>query len=654
MPLPAYGLLIGKVTGSRAQAHGHPHWLAMVAPSTQGHPAYRVAVNLQSTDPDAPPEIEYQVIDVNTQGTPALRDLVARLQAIGQMTSFQTGPDLPTLDFVHDGLVDQTAWQTIPAGANPLQDAFEQALTATLQTDQTDGALLAVFGTGYPVNRATGRPPSTGYTGIDNIHMNQGSPNQVGAGDHYTENGANQDGGLIFLLPDGAKAFFVKFQSQLLDTDANGNPISTGAPSIDRHLDAIGHLIKTDPGIQDSLTAGLRSPPPAPLSASVASGPGFIFADPDPDATEEFIEDKDTFFKTPFVQAQANGQVQGPVPTPRDPPQLDLETVVGPMVPGFVDTNGTQTIAFDMIGDSGAVTAATYKGEQSVGDLITGLAKTSQPAFLYHVGDVVYYYGEKQFYYGQFAEVFQNYPAPIFAIPGNHDGLIHDADQVSLESFLAAFCAEQPGPWDGFGGIRRSTMIQPGVYWTLDAPLVSIIGLYSNCGESRGQINDHQLAFLLGELQRLKPDRDANKRAVILAIHHMPRWHLGNSDPVSKAIDATCTQAGLWPDAVVAGHAHLFQRLTRVKGAADAPHDIPYLINGAGGYKIVALQKSHGGLIDQLAVPSQNHVVDEEGFVRALVTKSANSFTLGFEFHSTKSGVADTCQVDLLTGTLTS
>jgi hypothetical protein len=30
-------------------------------------------------------------------------------------------------------------------------------------------------------------------------------------------------------------------------------------------------------------------------------------------------------------------------------------------------------------------------------------------------------------------------------------------------------------------GIKRTTMAQPGFYFTLDAPLVSIIGLYSNC-----------------------------------------------------------------------------------------------------------------------------------------------------------------------------
>lgn len=73
-------------------------------------------------------------------------------------------------------------------------------------------------------------------------------------------------------------------------------------------------------------------------------------------------------------------------------------------------------------------------------------------------------------------------------------------------------------------------MTQPGVYFTLDAPFVSIIGLYSNVLDngpgvisSQGghfPIVDDQLDFLTNELKRLKPGRTANKRAILLAVHH--------------------------------------------------------------------------------------------------------------------------------------
>jgi uncharacterized protein YukJ len=641
MPLPAYGLLIGTPTASRPQSGGHPHWLVMVAPNIPNHPAYRVAVNLDSTDPEGPPEIEYQIIDVETDGTDPLKALVADLRSRGPLDSFQSGPGTPSLDFVRGGLLDPAKFQT-DTGA--LKSAFAAALDAAISDDEAHGGLIAVFGTGYPIQPGTRRSPSTGYTGVDNIHMNQGSPNRVGAGSHYRENGANQDGGLIFLGSDGAKAFFVKFQIQSLDTDASGNPLPSGHPqAIDQHVPTVMATLKADPGV----TAALATPP-TPLGAPT----GFVFADPADDAVESFEPDKDTTFKTDYVQRIANGQVRTEVPDPRAGRNvyMDLTEVVGQTVPGYADAGGVETLSFDLIGDSGAVTAAKLQGSMSVGELMTAMAKTSPPAFLFHVGDVVYYYGEKQFYYGQFAEVFKGYPAPIFAIPGNHDALTFDAAHTPLDSFMSAFCAATPGVWDGFGGVRRTAMTQPGVYFTLDAPLVSIVGLYSNAGESGGWLNDKQYAFLLGELQRLKPQREAMQRAVILAIHHLPKWFPSATDPTSAALDAVFAKAGLWPDAVVVGHAHLYQRVVRQKGVKGAPADIPYFVNGGGGYGIVTTQKSGGAYVAGLAA-GLAAVVNEEGFIRATVTRRAGKIALTFDYHSAKRGEgqppADTYTVSL-------
>src|SRR6202035_2458021 len=125
-------------------------------------------------------------------------------------------------------------------------------------------------------------------------------------------------------------------------------------------------------------------------------------------------------------------------------------------------------------------------------------------------------------------------------------------------------------------GLMRSVMTQPGVYFTLDAPFVSIIGLYSNVLDSGAgvissqgghfPISDDQLAFLKGELARLKPDRQAHKRAVIIALHHPPlsadAKH-GGSTGIMKDLDDCCQAAGLWPDMILSGHAHLYQRFTR-------------------------------------------------------------------------------------------
>jgi hypothetical protein len=287
-------------------------------------------------------------------------------------------------------------------------------------------------------------------------------------------------------------------------------------------------------------------------------------------------------------------------------------------------------------------------------------AAASQPAFCYHVGDVVYFYGEQNYYYSQFYDPFHAYPAPIFAIPGNHDGATYTPQMVSLDAFQQAFCAKEPGRWLGAGGILRSTMTQPGVYFTLDAPLVSIVGLYSNCGESWGWLNDAQYTFLYNELVRLKAKRQNGLPAVILAIHHMPRWFPGQKpvDKMSTALDATFTKAGFWPDAVICGHAHLYQRVVR-PDAGKKGHDMPHILSGAGGYGISPKQEEGQNYMKSLGItkdtPNRNGaVIFESGYVRATVTKPARGNpTLKFEYRSVKpkaSGPDDTCVIDLSAG----
>jgi hypothetical protein len=222
------------------------------------------------------------------------------------------------------------------------------------------------------------------------------------------------------------------------------------------------------------------------------------------------------------------------------------------------------------------------------------------PSFFFHLGDLVYDFGEGQYYYDQFYEPFRGYDRPIFAIPGNHDGMVFgqsaDVAKVpTLQAFLRNFCAAAPGPSPDSGGLMRSVMTQPGVYFTLDAPFVSIIGLYSNVLDGPGVISpeagayptltNEQLTFLKAELTRLKPAHDAGQLAVLLAVHHPPAsvdsLH-GGTVGMSNDIDATCASAGLWPDAILSGHAHLYQRFSRsVPGLGRA---IPYVVSGSGGF----------------------------------------------------------------------
>ncbi len=100
--------------------------------------------------------------------------------------------------------------------------------------------------------------------------------------------------------------------------------------------------------------------------------------------------------------------------------------------------------------------------------------KEDQPAFLYHLGDIVYHFGEAAGYADQFLAPFECYPAPIYAIAGNHDTDVNpDSEEPyeSLEAFSAAFCNTSPKTIYFGEGSNRKSQIQPHIYWTMESPL---------------------------------------------------------------------------------------------------------------------------------------------------------------------------------------
>ena len=139
-------------------------------------------------------------------------------------------------------------------------------------------------------------------------------------------------------------------------------------------------------------------------------------------------------------------------------------------------------IVFHAIGDSGATTEGRQYGyELSVADQLTMDCNitdvTNRPAFLLHLGDVVYDFGESQYYYDQFYAPFRDYPAPIFAIPGNHDSFVlpnTPEGETPLDVFTRNFCAEKPVVTREAASLHRTAMTQPGVYYALDAPFVRV------------------------------------------------------------------------------------------------------------------------------------------------------------------------------------
>ena len=290
-------------------------------------------------------------------------------------------------------------------------------------------------------------------------------------------------------------------------------------------------------------------------------------------------------------------QVIEPIPAPRvQPPVMDLGAVLPASALTAIQSAGK--LVFHSIGDTGGIVKAEPQlavADAMAADLAAKTYATGLPAFFYHLGDVVYYFGQQQYYPEQFYDPYRNYNAPILAIPGNHDGVMYKKEPItySLEAFVDNFCAASPSV--AISGFARTTMVQPGAYFVLTAPFTRIIGLYSNTGESVGVLSDatignDQITFLQQQLAAALAARNASSKgqgpeALILAVHHPPFTGASDHFPSAsmlQAIDACCQQAGIWPDLVLSGHAHLYERYTRTMKTDG--REIPYIVAGNGGY----------------------------------------------------------------------
>src|ERR1035437_4123865 len=140
-------------------------------------------------------------------------------------------------------------------------------------------------------------------------------------------------------------------------------------------------------------------------------------------------------------------------------------------------------IVFHALGDTGSVKGPETQSlvaDKMVSDFADA-TPADRPSFCFHLGDVVYSFGQAQYYYDQFYEPYRSYPAPIFAVAGNHDGLVFTGEGVAtLDAFLRNFVNAEAVRTPESGGLIRTAMTQPAVYFALDAPFVTIIGPYRN------------------------------------------------------------------------------------------------------------------------------------------------------------------------------
>jgi hypothetical protein len=333
-------------------------------------------------------------------------------------------------------------------------------------------------------------------------------------------------------------------------------------------------------------------------------------------------------------------------------PILRLSDVLGsggPKTVAGIEQSGQ--IAFHAVGSTGNVLRQnTYAiAARMAKDFEGPRADVPHPSFLFLLGDVILNFGEAKYYYDQFYSPFRNYPAPILAIAGNHDGIIELGSAARpLDAFLANFCAEKPfHKSPDAQELDRTAQIQPGVYFTLEAPFVRILALYSNVPEQAGiissqggtvqELSDDQLKFLEAAFTRIKNERFQG--AVIIAVHHDVLGvgaHAGSPGLLSD-LDSISTKTGVWPHLVLSGHAHNYQRFTR---AVDST-SIQYVVVGTGG-RIAHVQRAETSRDD---IVVQKFDDQDSGYLRLTVNR--NQLQVVFQAVYGDAPIVDSFKLDL-------
>lgn len=361
-----------------------------------------------------------------------------------------------------------------------------------------------------------------------------------------------------------------------------------------------------------------------------------------------------------------------PLPPARPLPyRFDLSQLLSADDVAKIKTTGA--MVFHTVGDTG-----DYRdtGPQDlVAQIMTTDAQNSpdgkQPAFYYHLGDVIYFAGDIDKYGANFYETYKDYPAFIVSIPGNHDcqpddpqdGPV-DPTKVPLDGWVQNFMSTTPGQ---LGSLKtssnRTQMDLPYVYWTFTTPFATIIGLFSNVGETEGEIHQDQIDWFQGELTAADPNL-----ALIVAVHHPPfsgdTEHSGSS-AVDKVLSDSFKATKRYPNLILSGHVHNYQRFTNVVQGPKGPLQIPYVVAGAGGYTNLGTLQTINGAKPPAPLPLGNGLTLEQydeanfGFLRLEVSKTqivgtylSAPYTKGSTITPTASAV-ESFVIDLVKNTVT-
>ena len=168
---------------------------------------------------------------------------------------------------------------------------------------------------------------------------------------------------------------------------------------------------------------------------------------------------------------------------------------------------------------------------------------------------------------------------------------------------------------------------------------------------------------------------------MIITVHHPPFTyspqksgsgggkHYGSPVMLSE-IDTICKQTGVYPHAVISGHAHNYQRYTRNLTFNGKKYSVPFIICGDSGHNVTKIANASFGknvpepgdnidvsymdtstAVQSTGLTLNRHDDQNSGFLRVSVT--AQKLTITFNPVTKTSGAVkpDTVTVDLATHT---
>lgn len=303
---------------------------------------------------------------------------------------------------------------------------------------------------------------------------------------------------------------------------------------------------------------------------------------------------------------------------------------------------GSGKMIFHMVGDTGGIKSADVQnriaGEMAQQYLRT-IHEEDQPAFLYHLGDIVYHYGEADEYEHQFLKPFERYPGPIYAIAGNHDTDVNPVSTEpyqSLDAFYTAFCNSCPATLHFGQQINRKSQVQPNVYWTMQTDLATIIGLHTNVPKY-GYVSREQKNWFINELRNAASQPG---KAIIVCMHHAPYSadvNHGSSQPMIELLEDAFEASGVKPDIVFSGHVHNYQRFSKQYKDGKT---VPFIVAGAGGFDELhqladpydPKYNAESKFFEQIHL--DNYCDNRHGFLKIAIEKTPFSFTIKGEYYT--------------------